>query len=115
MTFYDICSAVVLNNLVAVEIKQWESVQIVCRLLTGFEGEAYCEISYGTDPSRVDLPFTDTSESVGTGGDSIAITLSTPLEPNTTYFYNVSTNGGSVDARVVGTFRTGICDFNNYY
>lgn len=96
------------NDLVAVEVQQCEgSVEITCRLLSGFVGTSHCEIVYGTDPTRAYLPSVDTSENVGTGGDVITVKLSQPLETNATYYYNLTTTHVNTAVRVFGTFRTG--------
>ena len=90
------------------DIKQCRNgTEVVCRFYDDILAEASCEIAYGTDPTRAVLPFTDVSDTIATGRDTIRIMISQPLDPNTNYFYNVTMMGESVQARVLGTFQTG--------
>ena len=90
------------------EVKECEgSVEVTCRLLSGFVGTSRCEIAYGTDPTRAYLPSVDTSGDVGTAGDVITVKLSQPLETNATYYYNLTTTHVNTAVRVCGTFKTG--------
>ena len=84
----------------------YNGTEIICKFSENLIGEASCEIAYGTDPTRAVLPFTDVSDTIATGGDTIKIMISHPLDPNTNYFYNVTVMGESVQARVLGTFQT---------
>ena len=74
---------------------------VTCRFLNGLVTSANCTIQYGTDPSYVNLPNTDTS--TGTNGDSVTVSLSTPLQADTLYYYLVSFMG----VRMQGSFRSG--------
>ena len=87
--------------------QSYHGTEIICIFSKNLIGEASCEISYGTDPTRAVLPFTDVSDTIATGGDTIRITIFQSLDPNTNYFYNVTVMGESVQARVLGTFQTG--------
>jgi len=91
-----------------VDIKQCEgSIEVFCRLLSGFVGESHCEISYGRDPTGGHLPFFDTSEERGTRGDVLTIKLSHPLETNATYSFNLTIFNLNTAVKVFGTFTTG--------
>ena len=75
--------------------------EVTCQFLNGPVASANCTIQYGTDPTYVNLPNTDSS--TGTNVNSLTVPLSTPLLTNTVYYYVVSSMG----VRIQGTFRTG--------
>ena len=75
--------------------------EVTCQFLNGLVTSATCTIQYGTDPTYVNLPNTDSS--TGTNVNSVTVPLSAPLQANTVYYYVVSSNG----VRMQGTFRTG--------
>ena len=75
--------------------------ELTCRFLNGPLTSANCTIQYGTDPTYVNLPNTDSS--TGTNVNSVTVSLSTPLQANTLYYYVVFSTG----ARVQGTFHSG--------
>ena len=75
---------------------------VTCLFLNGPVTSATCTIQYGTDPTYVDLPNTDSS--TGTNVNSLTVPLSTPLQANTLYYYVVSSMG----VLVQGTFHSGV-------
>ena len=75
--------------------------EITCQFLNGPVDSATCTVQYGTDPTYVDLPNTDSS--TGTNVSSVTVPLSTPLQTDTDYYYVVSSMG----VRIQGMFRTG--------
>ena len=75
--------------------------EVTCQFLNGPLTSATCTIQYGTDPTYVHLPNTDSS--TGTNVDSLTVPLSTPLQADTLYYYVVSSMG----VQMQGTFRTG--------
>ena len=75
--------------------------EVTCQFPTGPVTSATCNIQYGTDPAYVNVPNTDSSN--GTNVNSVTVSLSTPLQVETVYYYVVSSMG----VRVQGTFRSG--------
>ena len=51
--------------------------------------------------------YFDTSGSVGNTGGFILVQLSQSFEPNTTFHLEIQTVGGILNAKVLGTFKTG--------
>ena len=82
-------------------------VEVLCRLLSRFEGKAKCEVFYRLLPS--DTGYTDTSEGSGGVGDTLSVVLSVPFEANTVLSVMVYTVGGLQDVSVEGMFAIGIC------
>ena len=82
---------------------------IRCRLLTAITEWVYCDAWYGTDPSHHVLPYHDTSDNAGVGGDVLTIHISHDLQLHTTYYYNVSLVAvdGNISARVLHSIRIG--------
>ena len=76
--------------------------EVTCHFLNGPVTSATCTIQYGTDPTYMNLPNTDSS--TGTNVNSITVPLSTPLQVDTLYYYVVSSMG----VQMQGTFRTGM-------
>ena len=76
--------------------------EVTCQFLNGPVTSATCTIQYGTDPTYVNLPNTDSS--TGTNVNSVTVSLSAPLQAGTLYYYVVSSMG----VRVQGTFSSGI-------
>ena len=72
--------------------------EITCQFLNGPVASATCTVQYGTDPTYVDLPNTDSS--TGTNVNSVTVPLSAPLQADTDYYYVVSFMGQ-------GMFQTG--------
>jgi len=69
-----------LNNLVGVEVALCANkLEVNCRLLTSFVGTALCEIAYGTDPTRKQLPFIDVSKDTGLSGELLLAPLSSSI------------------------------------
>ena len=81
---------------------------VTCRFLNGLVTSANCTIQYGSDPSYVNLPNTDTS--TGTNVNSVTISLSTPLQADTLYYYLVSFMG----VRMQGCFHSGMSHYLVY-
>ena len=81
--------------------------EVTCQFLNGPVASATCTIQYGTDPTYVNLPNTDSS--TGTNVDSVTVPLSTPLQTDAFYYYVVSSMG----VRMQGTFHSGMshCSF----
>ena len=75
--------------------------EVTCQFLSGPVTSATCTIRYGTDPTYVNLPYTDSSN--GTNVNNVTVLLSTPLEGNTLYHYVVFSMG----VQVRGSFQTG--------
>lgn len=101
------------NELIAVEVALCAS-KIYCRLLSSFVGTALCEIAYGTDPTRKQLPLIDKSEETGHSEETLTVALTHQLESNTFYYYNLTAKGGSMNVTVLGEFRTGMCTCTLY-
>ena len=76
--------------------------EVTCQFLNGPVASATCTIQYGTDPTYVNLPNTDSFN--GTNVNSLTVPLSTPLQADTFYYYVVS----SMRVRMQGTFRSGM-------
>ena len=76
--------------------------EVTCQFLNGPVASATCTIQYGTDPTYVNLPNTDSS--TGTNVNSLTVPLSTPLQANTLYYYVVSSTG----VRMQGIFSSGM-------
>jgi len=75
--------------------------EVTCQFLSGPVTSVTCTIQYGTDPTYVNLPYTDSSN--GTNVSNVTVLLSTPLEVNTLYHYVVFSMG----VQVQGSFQTG--------
>ena len=99
------------NDLVAVDVVALcgNRLEVYCRFLTSIVGNPLCKIAYGTDPTRKQLRLIDESEETGFSKDTLVVTLTHQLESNTLYYYNVTAKGGSMNATVLGEFRTGMC------
>ena len=77
--------------------------EVTCQFLNDPVTPATCTIQYGTDPTYVNLPYTDSS--TGTNVNSVTVPLGTPLQSNTVYYYIASAMG----VRMQGTFHSGVC------
>ena len=77
--------------------------EVTCHFLNGLVISATCTIQYGTDPTYVNLPNTDSS--TATNVNTVTVPLSTPLQADTVYYYVVS----SMEVRMQGTFHSGVC------
>ena len=77
--------------------------EVTSQFLNGPASSATCTIQYGTDPTYVNLPNTDSSTS--TNVNSVTVPLGTPLQGNTVCYYVVSSMG----VRMQGTFHSGVC------
>ena len=76
--------------------------EVTCQFLNGPVTSATCTIQYGTDPTYVNLPNTDSS--TGTNVNSVTVSLSAPLQADTLYYYIASAMG----VRMQGTFHSGV-------
>ena len=74
---------------------------VTCRFLNGPVTSATCTIQYGSDPTYVNLPNTDSS--TGTDVVSVTVSLSAPFQADTLYYYLVSSMG----VQMQGSFRSG--------
>ena len=77
--------------------------EVSCQFLNGPVTPATCTIEYGTDPTYVNLPNTDSSSGVKV--INMTVPLGTPLQGDTFYYYVVSSMG----VQMQGTFHTGKC------
>ena len=80
--------------------------EVTCQFLSWLVTSATCTIQYGTDPTYMNLPYTDSSN--GTDVYNVTVPLSTPLQGNTHYYYVVSSMG----VKIQGSFQTGTCEEN---
>ena len=78
------------------------ALEVTCQFLNAPVTSANCTVQYGTDPTYVNLPNTDSS--TGNNVNSITVPLSTALQVDTLYYYVVSSMG----VREEGTFRSGM-------
>ena len=76
--------------------------EVTCQFLNGPVTFAACTIQYGTDPTYVNLPYTDSSN--GTNVNNMTVPLSTPLQSGTLYYYVASSMG----VLLQGNFQTGV-------
>ena len=76
--------------------------EVTCQFLNGPVTSATCTIQYGTDPTYVNLSYTDSS--TATNVNSLTVPLSTPLQANTLYYYVVFSMG----VRMQGIFSSGM-------
>ena len=76
--------------------------EVTCQFLNGPVTSAICTIQYGTDPTYMNLPYTDSSN--GTNVNNVTIPLSGPLQSGTLYYYVAS----SIGVLLQGTFQTGV-------
>ena len=77
--------------------------EVTFQFLDGQVTSATCTIQYGTDPTYVNLPYTDSSN--GTNVNNVTVPLSGPLQSGTLYYYVASSMG----VRLQGSFQTGAC------
>ena len=76
--------------------------EVTCQFPNGPVTSATCTIQYGTDPTYVNLPYTDSSN--GTNVNNVTIPLSGPLQSGTLYYYVAFSMG----VRLQGSFQTGM-------
>ena len=81
---YDLSPLGSTNNVfnVAVDVGVAE---VTCHFPNGPLTSVTCTIQYGTDPTYVNLPYTDSSN--GTNINNVTIPLSGPLQSGTLYYY----------------------------
>ena len=89
------------NNIFNVTVDV-EAREVTCQFVNGPVTSATCAVQYGTDPTYVNLPNTDSS--TGTNVNSVTVPLSTSLQTDTLYYYVVST----MRAQMQGMFRSGM-------
>ena len=75
--------------------------EVTCHFPNGPVTSATCSIQYGTDPTYVNLPYTDSSN--GTNVNNVTAPLNAPLQSGTLYYYVASSMG----VQMRGTFQTG--------
>ena len=78
--------------------------EVTCQFLNTLLTSATCTIQYGTDPTYVNLPNTDSS--TGTNVNRVTVPLSAPLQVDTFYYYTYVVS--SMGVRVRGTFRSSL-------
>ena len=76
--------------------------EVTCQFLNGSVASATCTIQYGTDPTYVNLPYTDSSN--GTNVNNVTIPVNAPLQSGTLYYYVASSMG----VELQGNFQTGV-------
>ena len=79
--------------------------EVTCQFLSSPVTSATCTIQYGTDPTYMNLPYTDSSN--GTNVKNVTIPLSGPLQSGTLYYYVASSMG----VRLQGSFQTGVYNY----
>ena len=82
--------------------------EVTCQFLNGPLTSATCTIQYGTDPTYLNLPNTDSS--TGANVNSLTVPLSAPLQVDTLYYYVVSSMG----VQMQGIFRSGMSHYLVY-
>ena len=98
-----------MNYLLAGEVPEMTSsngATLNCTFLSGFKGSARCTVQYGTDPTYMNLPYSEVSNQTGTAGNSVSVVLKEGLNSSTMYYYTVSAVSGDVTVRVQGNFST---------
>ena len=98
---YASCAIDSTNNLFNVTVNVG-ALEVTCQFLNGPLTSATCTVQYGTDPTYVNLPHTDSS--TGTNVDSVTVSLSAPLQGSIVYYYVVS----AIGVRMQGIFRSGM-------
>ena len=79
--------------------------EITCHFLNGPVSSASCEISYGTNENYMNLSNSTSASDTNT----TAVTLQlAQLQSNTEYYYIVLAIGDSMQARIRGSFITGM-------
>ena len=94
------------NNLLIGEVEIVSSpnnATVNCTFLCEFIG---CEVQYGTDPTYMNLPFSDESNKSSIAGNSVTVVLREQLNSSTMYYFTVSAVSGDVTVRVLGNFTT---------
>ena len=92
------------NNIFTV-IVDVGSPEVTCQFLNGLVTSATCTIQYGTDPTYVNLLYTDSSN--GTNVSNVTVPLNALLQSGTLYYYVVSSMG----VRLQGNFQTGVYNY----
>ena len=103
------------NNLLAeevIEITSCNGATLNCAFLSGFSGSAQCAVQYGTDPTYINLPYSEVSTETGTAGDTVSVVLRERLNSSTVYYYTVSAVSGNVAVTVQGNFT--ILQYSEY-
>ena len=78
--------------------------EVTYQFLNGPVTSATCTIQYGTDPTYMNLPNTDSSSGINV--NNVTVPLSTPLQSGTLYYYVASSRG----VQIQGNFHTGKCN-----
>ena len=97
------------NDLLSIEMKENCSgeIEILCRILSRYVGEARCEIIYKINETG--QSFTDISHIYGSANDIIPVLLTTSFYPYLIISVQASTVGGKQEVVVEGIFETGNC------
>ena len=80
---------------------------VSCNLLSSYTNtpNGVCTISYGPSPN-CDMFMDSSPPTTGRSDDTLTISLSQPLDPNTKYCYTVTLSNGGLSLGVEGTFRS---------
>ena len=79
--------------------------EVTCQFLNGPLTSATCTVQYGTDPTYVNLPNTDSS--TGTNVNSVTVPLSAQLQADSLHYYVVSSMG----VQMQGMFHSGMSHY----
>lgn len=106
VSLYDFCNFSVgaTNDLLSVDIRKSDFLEVICRPLTRFEGTASCVVTYMILPDAVN--YIEASDTVGGAEDIISVLLIGA--PEMTISIAAATQGGTQDIVVNGSFETGI-------
>ena len=91
------------NNMFSVTVDVGDP-EVTCQFLNGPVTSATCTIQYGTDPTYMNLPNTDSSSGINV--NNVTVPLSIPLQGDTLYYYVASSRG----VQIQGNFHTGKCN-----
>ena len=93
------------NNMFSVTVDVGDP-EVTCQFLNGPVTSATCTIQYGTDPTYMNLPNTDSSSGINV--NNVTVPLGIPLQGDTLYYYVASSRG----VQMQGNFHTG--KYNSY-
>ena len=79
--------------------------EVTCQFLNGPVTSATCTFRYGTDPTYINLPYTDSSN--GTNVSNVTVPLNALLQSGTLHYYVAS----SMEVRLQGNFLTGMHNY----
>ena len=104
--FYPVPSNIITENIASVVVNV-STATVSCNLLSSYTDtpNAVCTISYGPSPN-CDMYMDSSTPTTGSSGDTLTISLSQPLDPNTEYCYTVTLSNGGLILAIEGTFRS---------